>query len=251
MVVLLASVAQNMFSLLAWVPRRCASPQRAMASKKALVSACRRALGASLLVVLAAACGAPRPPVEDVFSVQATVGGLGGDVDLDFVHSSSQGEWWPCDARLNAQKCYDDAYFVSVLLGLPGVKDVGDLGGGACIRDVDGKQQTSGAYEILRRKFFDGGHDVVLGEELSAFILVAADQDGDGVPNVSDPREVKGVSEITAGTIDIGTLENFDTPFSMRLVGENDKGPVTVEFRATMTVPDAVRPLAPSSACSP
>jgi hypothetical protein len=81
------------------------------------------------------------------------------------------------------------------------------------------------------------------------FVLVASDADDNGVATFSDPREVKGVTQVTQGTLDMSTLEDFDAPFAMRLQGQSDDGDVLIEFRATMTVPDAVPPLAPSSTC--
>jgi hypothetical protein len=203
-------------------------------------------LGATL-----AACGPPLPPARDLLRVQGRLRGPDGAVDVDFTDERSIGEWWPCDARLTARGCVDDRFHVAVFLGLPGHDDLEDLGGGACVTDVDGTPQASGAYEILRRRFFDRD-DPVVGRDVSVFVLVASDADDNGVPTLQDPAETRGVTQVTQGTLDIATLEGFDAPFSMRLEGQDDDGDdVLIEFRATMGVPDRVPPLPPSSTCEP
>jgi len=200
------------------------------------------------VVVALGACAPPQPPADDLLHVQARLGGPEGPVDVDFADERSVGEWWPCDARLTAKGCVDDSFHVAVFLGLPGASDIGDIGGGACVTDVDGTPQASGAYEILRRLFFDG-HDAEVGRDVSVFVLVGSDADENGVPTVQDPHETKGITQVTQGTLDVSTLEDFDAPFAMRLQGQSDDGDVLIEFRATMTVPDRVPPLASSSTC--
>jgi hypothetical protein len=199
---------------------------------------------------VASGCAPPQPPATDLLHVQGRLSGPAGAVDVDFSDERSVGEWWPCDARLTARGCVDDRFHVGVFLGLPGHDEFADVGGGACVDEVDGQRQASGAYEILRRLFFDG-HDAEVGRDVSVFVLVGSDADENGVPTLSDPDEVKGVTQVTSGTLDMSTLEDFDAPFAMRLQGQGDDGDVLIEFRATMSVPDAVPPLPPSSTCEP
>jgi hypothetical protein len=187
---------------------------------------------------------APSPPAEDVLRVEARVVGADGVVDVDFADTNSRGEWWPCDARLSATGCVDDRFHVSVFLGLPSYRSFDEVGGSACVQDG----QASGVFEIIQRHAALGDNAVV-GEDLSAFVLVASDADGNGVASLEDPRETLGLTRLQSGVVEVGFFDSFDTPFSIRLAGESPEGPVVIEFRATMTSPPVVPALEPSSTC--
>jgi hypothetical protein len=203
-----------------------------------------RVVVVSVLVTLLAAGCAPRPPVRDVLAVTGTLAGPDGAAGVDFRDEATAGEWWPCDARLTARGCLDDDFHVAVFLGLPGHDAPADLGGAACVQDG----QPSGVFEILTALHAEG-EDAVVGEDISAFVLVASDVDGDGVPALDDPAETRFSTRLSGGVVDIGSLGAFDDPLSLRLQGASDDGDVVVEFRGAMTAPPVVPALEAPSTC--
>ena len=195
-------------------------------------------------VVCCVACD-PQPPGSDVLRVQGTLPGPDGAVDVDFADLRSRGEWWPCDARMTAQLCVDDEFHVGVFLGLPAHDDVSNLGGGSCA--VDGVAQ--GAFEILRSKF-DAGDAALVGDDVSAFVLIGSDVDGDGSADLEDPGETRAVTRVVQGRVEIGTLFGFEEPFSFRLTGQTEAGDdVVVEFRGEMSNPPLVPGLEAPTTC--
>jgi hypothetical protein len=187
----------------------------------------------SLLVLGACGNGAP---TDDVLAVKATLPGPGGDVVVDFRDGRSRGEWWPCDGRLTAQACVDDAH-VTVFLSLPVVDRVEELGSTICVQDGT----ASGAFEILKNRY-DNLADARIPADVSAFVVVGSDADGDGFIEDID-GETLGASRVLEGTIEIFSLNGFDEPLSLRLTGTVEGGaPVEVIFLGPMSVPAVVPP---------
>jgi hypothetical protein len=206
---------------------------------------------ARLASVIATVCVvggcAPKPPTRDVLAVSGALAGPDGVRAVDFRDEATAGEWWPCDARLTARGCVDDDFHVAVFLGLPIHDDLADLGGAACVVD----DQPSGVFEILTALHAEG-EDAVVGEDVSAFVMVASDVDDDGAADPDDPAETVGLAQLSAGVVDIGSLGAFDDPFAMRLEGEGPDGTIVVEFRGAMTAPPVVpAPEAPSTCVVP
>ena len=186
----------------------------------------------------------PGPPTADVLHIQGTLEGPDGPTDVQFSDSRSKGEWWPCDARLTAQACVDGEFHVGVFIARPELDAVADLGGNACV--VDGAPQ--GAYEILRSKFDDFG-TAVIGEDVSAFVVVASDIDADGSADLDDGAETRAVAVVDDGTVEMSALAGFEDPFAMRLEGKAGDRDVVVEFRGPMSNPGVVAPLEPATSC--
>jgi hypothetical protein len=188
-----------------------------------------------VLALLGTACG-NGAPADDVLSVRGTLPGPGGDVAVDFSDGRSRGEWWPCDGRLTAQACVDDAH-VNVFLSLPVVDRVEELGSTICVQDGS----ASGAFEILKNRY-DNLADARIPDDVSAFVVVGSDTDGDGF--VEDIEgETAGAARVLEGTIEIFSLNGFDQPLSMRLTGTVEGGEaVEVTFLGAMSVPAVVPP---------
>ncbi len=185
-------------------------------------------------VFIACAAGSlscdPAPPTSDVLSIKGTLKGPVGERDIDFSDTRSKGEWWPCDARLTAQTCVDDAFHVGVFIARPELTSIADLGGNGCV--VDGEPQ--GAYEILRSKFDDFGTAVV-GDDVSVFVLIASDADGDQSADVDDAEETVAVAVVEEGKVEMSALAGFDDPFAMRLTGKVDGNDVVIDFLGPMS----------------
>lgn len=186
----------------------------------------------------------PAPPTSDVLHIQGTLKGPGGDANIDFSDTRSKGEWWPCDARLTAQACVDDEFHVGVFIGRPERQDVSELGGNDCV--VEGEPQ--GAFEILRSKFDDAG-TAKIGEDVSAFVLIGSDKNGDQSADVDDEEETRAVAVVSEGTIEMAALNGFEDPFSMRLSGKADGNDVVVDFLGPMSNPALVPGLEPATSC--
>ncbi|MDP2339931.1 MAG: hypothetical protein Q8O67_03150 [Deltaproteobacteria bacterium] len=201
--------------------------------------------------LLLAACD-PQPPATDVLRVQGTMAGPDGDVDVTFADVRSRGEWWPCDGRLTAQACVDGAparqgnkFHVGVFLGRPEIEDISQLGANGCV--VDGAAQ--GAFEILRLKF-DALDPAIIPDDITAFVLIGSDVDGDGSADLQDAEETRAAARIVSGEVEIGTLLGFEEPFAFRLTGKTEEGEdVVVEFRGPMSNPALVPGLEAPSTC--
>lgn len=190
---------------------------------------------APLIAVVACACG-NGAPADDVLAVSATLPGPGGDVVVDFSDARSRGEWWPCDGRLTAQACVDDAH-VNVFVSLPVVDRVEELGSTICVQDG----AASGAFEILKNRF-DNLADARIPDDVSAFVVVGSDADGDGFTEDVE-GETAGAARVLEGTIEIFSLNGFDQPLSLRLTGTVEGGAaVEVTFLGPMSVPAVVPP---------
>ncbi len=202
--------------------------------------------GVVVVVAIAAFCACdPQPPASEVLRVQGDLTGPEGSVDVAFDDPRARGEWWPCDARLTSQACVDDDFHVGVFLGLPTHDDISDLGGNACV--VEGEAQ--GAFEILRLKF-DAGDTPLIPDDVSAFVLIASDVDGDGSADLDSAAETHAAARISVGSIDIGTLFGFEETFSLRLTGTTEEDEdVVVEFRGEMTNPALVPGLEAPATC--
>jgi hypothetical protein len=195
-----------------------------------------------LMVIGASSCDPA--PSEPVLRIQARLPGPGGATDVDFRDSRSRGEWWPCDGRLTAQACVGDAH-VNVFLSLPTFQSVDELGGSRCVFDG----VASGAFEILRARF-DNNQDALVPDDVSAFILVGSDDNGDGFVATEDAAETTGITRVARGTLTLFSLTGFDAPLSMRLEGTTDAGDdVDVTFLGPMTVPAMVVPLEGPATC--
>jgi hypothetical protein len=183
-------------------------------------------------------------PSEPVLRIQARLPGPGGATDVDFRDSRSRGEWWPCDGRLTAQACVGDAH-VNVFLSLPTFQSIDELGGSRCVFDG----VASGAFEILQARF-DNNQDALVPDDVSAFILVGSDANGDGFVAAGDVAETTGVTRVARGVLTLFSLTGFDAPLSIRLEGTTDAGDdVDVSFLGPMTVPAAVLPLEGPATC--
>lgn len=200
----------------------------------------------ALFFVCAACAGAcdGGPPDSDVLSIKGTLKGPGGDANIDFSDTRSKGEWWPCDARLTAQTCVDDEFHVGVFIARPEIADVAELGANGCV--VEGEPQ--GAYEILRSKFDDFG-TAVIGEDVSAFVLVASDKNGDQSADVDSADETRAVAVVEEGTIEMSALAGFEDPFAMRLTARAAGNDVVVDFLGPMSNPRLVPGLEASTTC--
>ena len=205
-----------------------------------------------VVVALISACD-PQPPANDVLAVSGNLQGPAGAVDVAFSDPRSRGEWWPCDLRMTNQACVNDddggRFHVGAFIGLPGHDELADLGGSDCV--VDGAAQ--GAFEILRLKF-DAGDPALIPDDVSAFVLLGSDVDGDGSADLADGSETRAAARIVSGTVEIGTLFGFLEPLSLRLTGttaaDTEEGaPVVVEFRGPMSNPALVPGLEPPATC--
>ena len=195
-----------------------------------------------LMVIGAVSCDPA--PSDPVLRIQARLPGPGGATDIDFRDSRSRGEWWPCDGRLTAQACVGDAH-VNVFLSLPIFQSIDELGGSRCVFDG----VASGAFEILQARF-DNNQDALVPDDVSAFILVGSDDNGDGFVAAGDAAETTGVTRIARGALTLFSLTGFDAPLSIRLAGTTDAGDdVDVSFLGPMTVPAAVLPLEGPATC--
>ncbi len=195
-----------------------------------------------LMVIGAVSCDPA--PSDPVLRIQARLPGPGGATDIDFRDSRSRGEWWPCDGRLTAQACVGDAH-VNVFLSLPTFQSIDELGGSRCVFDG----VASGAFEILQARF-DNNQDALVPDDVSAFILVGSDDNGDGFVAAGDAAETTGVTRIARGALTLFSLTGFDAPLSIRLAGTTDAGDdVDVSFLGPMTVPAAVLPLEGPATC--
>lgn len=204
----------------------------------------RYPVAAVAVIVVGGAC-APALPAEDVLHLQGTVEGPGGPANLDFSDTRSKGEWWPCDARFTAQACVADGeknFHVNVFVARPEITEVKDLGGDACV--VDGEPQ--GAFEVLRA---GAGRPFVVGEDVSAFVLVASDEDGNGAASLDDDAETLAVAAVESGSIETSRLQNFDDVFAFRLTGKADGNDVVVEFHGATANPLVVPGLEPAGSC--
>jgi len=207
------------------------------------LSSQRLILAGALAVQLGAGCGVPAP-TEDVLSVRGSFNGPTGLVDVDFSDGGSRGEWWPCDGRLTAQACVGDAH-VNVFLGLPVFRELSELGGDRCVFDG----VASGAFEILERKF-DNNQDAKVPDDVSAFVLVGSDADGDGFVETNDGDETVAAGRILSGDITLFSLTGFDAPLALHLVGSTDAGTsIDVTFLGPMTVPAVVPALEGPDTC--
>lgn len=184
------------------------------------------------------------PPTTDILSIKGTLRGPIGEDNIDFSDTRSKGEWWPCDARLTAQTCVDDEFHVGVFIGRPELDGVADLGGNGCV--VDGEPQ--GAYEILRSKFDDFG-TAEIGVDVSAFVVIASDKDGDQSADVDSADESKAIAVIDDGKIEMSALAGFEDPFAMRLTGTADGNDVVVDFLGPMSNPGFIPGLEASTTC--
>jgi hypothetical protein len=191
----------------------------------------RRAWCVGMVVLAGCNNGAP---ATNVLSLSATLPGPGGEVVIDYEDDESRGEWWPCDARLTARACVGDAH-VAVFFSLPVVDRLAELGSTIC---VDG-DVASGAYEIFKDRY-DNLADARIPEDVSAFVVVGSDADGDGVIETLAP-ETHGAARVVEGRVEIFALTGFDAPLSLRLTGTTENGePVAVTFLGPMTVPAAI-----------
>jgi len=189
-----------------------------------------------------AACNSA--PTTDVLSVAGRLPGPAGAIEVDFSDARSRGEWWPCDGRLTAQACVGDAH-VNVFLGLPVFASVDELGANRCVFDG----VASGAFEILQNRF-DNNQDATIPGDVSAFILVGSDANGDGFVATEDAAETDGIARVVEGTLTLFSLTGFDAPLSMRLAGTTEAGDeVDVTFLGPMTVPATVPPLEGPATC--
>lgn len=188
-----------------------------------------------VVVLVLAGCG-NGAPVDDTLTVRGRLPGPDGSVDVDYKDAAARGEWWPCDGRLTARACVGDAH-VNVYLSLPVVDRVEELGFNLCVQDG----VASGAFEILKNRF-DNLADARVPDDVSAFVVVGSDADGDGF--VEDiPGETLGAARVVDGTIEIFSLNGFDAPLSMRLRGTVEGGDdVEVTFLGPMSVPAVVPP---------
>lgn len=187
--------------------------------------------GTAMLMMAACNNGAPS---SDVLSVSATLPGPGGEVVVDYEDAESRGEWWPCDARLTAEACVGDAH-VAIFLSIPVVNRLAELGSTICVQDG----VPSGAYEILADRFSNLA-DARIPEDLSAFVVVGSDVDGDGVVEDLVP-EMRGASQVVEGRVEIFALTGFDSPLSVRLTGATENGAtVAATFLGPMNVPEEV-----------
>jgi hypothetical protein len=194
------------------------------------------------LVAANVACN--QAPATDVFSVAGRLPGPGGAVEVDFSDARSRGEWWPCEGRLTAQACVGDAH-VNVFLGLPVFESVDDLGADRCVFNG----VASGAFEILKNRF-DNNQDATVPRDVSAFILVGSDDNGDGFVATKNTAETTGIARVVGGTLTLFSLTGFDAPLSMRLEGKTEAGDdVDVTFLGPMTVPTVVPPLEGPATC--
>lgn len=197
-----------------------------------------------LAACVVAGVGCSDAPTTDVLSVAGRVSGPAGAIEVDFSDARSRGEWWPCDGRLTAQACVGDAH-VNVFLGLPVFESVDELGANRCVFDG----VASGAFEILKNRF-DNNQDAVIPGDVSAFILVGSDDNGDGFIATEDAAETDGIARVVEGTLTLFSLTGFDAPLSMRLAGTTEAGDdVDVTFLGPMTVPAVVPPLEGPATC--
>ena len=179
-------------------------------------------------------------PTEDVLTVQGVVDG----VDIDFEDGTSRGEWLPCDLRLTSTTCVDDRFHVSVFVGLPGHQGFEDIGGASCVEDG----VAQGAFEIM--KAAEAGNDnPVIGVDVSAFILVGSDVDGDGSADFNNPDETLAAVQLTEGTIDIASLQGFDDPLLITIAGSASGEDIEVTFLGEMSVPRVVSGIESANTC--
>lgn len=203
-----------------------------------------------LAVVIAAgfvgAACAPGLPGDDVLRVQGTLEGPGGNVDVAFDDARSKGEWWPCESRFTAQSCVDGdggSFHVNVFVGRPELKGIDELGGNDCV--VEGEPQ--GAFEILRA---GSGRPSVIGEDVSAFVVIASDVDGNGSADLDVADETLGTAVVESGTMETTRLAEFDEVFAFRLTGKtSDDHDVVIEFFGDMTNPAVLPGLEPATTC--
>jgi hypothetical protein len=185
-----------------------------------------------------------RAPTTDVLALSGGLDGPNGALDVNFEDARSRGEWWPCDGRLTAQACVDAAH-VNVFFSLPVVDRVQELGSTICVEDG----VAAGAFEIMERQF-KNGQDAIVGEDVSAFIVVGSDENDDAFINPDDPEENAGSAHIVEGTIELFSLNGFDQPLSMIMTGETAAGDaVSVTFLGPMSVPAVVPPPESSQTC--
>lgn len=202
------------------------------------------------VVVACALAGCPEgPPKDEVLSLVGALTGPGGDVDVDFADAAPRGEWWPCEARLTATGCVnegDGQHHVNVFIARPEIDDVAELGGAGCV--VDGAPQ--GAFEILRAAFGSASGEAVIGTDVSVFVLIGSDVDGDGSADLDDERETLAVAKLSGGTVGLVSLQDFTDPLSLRIDGtEDDDDDVTVVFFGPMANPQVIAPLEPPTTC--
>jgi hypothetical protein len=205
-----------------------------------------RAAAAAVVVVVGVvlACD-PQPPANDVLRVNGVMSGPEGDVTIAFEDVRSRGEWWPCDGRMTAQACVDGESHVGVFLARPEIEDLSQLGQNGCV--VEGEAQ--GAFEILRLKF-DALDPAIIPDDIAAFVLIGSDVDGDGSADLENKAETRAAARIASGSVEIGTLFDFDEPLSFRLTGKTEAGEdVVVEFRGAMSNPALVPGLEAPTTC--
>ena len=179
-------------------------------------------------------------PAEGRFGVATTVVGEGGDVVVDF-NEAARGEWWTCDLHLTSDACID-GFHVAAFLGLPVYDDVDELGSARCVDEIG----PSGGLEIIAAA--DG--TLVIPTDVSAFVLVASDVDGDGLLDLDREDEVHGRAQIVAGVVDVFGFGTFEQPLSLRITGTTAAGDdVVIDFSGPMKALGDPPPLAAKNTC--
>ena len=187
-----------------------------------------------------AGCGNDRP-VEGVITIDTAVRDFAGDtVPLSF-DAAARGEWWTCDLRLTSDVCVD-GFHPAVFLGLPVYEDIDELGGNRCVDELG----PSGVFEIMQ----NADNLLAIPEDVSGFVVVAADVDEDGRLDVAREGELDGVARIVSGTVELFFVGTFEQELVLRISGTTDTGAdVAVDFYGPMEAYGNPPPLEPPSTC--
>ncbi|HEY1098381.1 MAG TPA: hypothetical protein VGF99_05620 [Myxococcota bacterium] len=196
---------------------------------------------AVVVAVIALSAGCSDWPAAETLSVATTVQDRSGaHVVVDF-DGAGRGEWWTCDLRLTSAACVGD-HHVEVFLGLPVLDDVDELGSARCVDE----QGPSGVFEIMGYV----GTPLRIPDDVSAFVVLASDVDGDGLLDLDRDDELGGRATITAGEVRVYSYGAIDAPLTLRITGTTAAGDdVDVAFSGAMQAFGDPPPLESADSC--
>lgn len=162
-------------------------------------------------------------------------------VPVAYSSEGARGEWWPCDVRMTAPGCVDD-FHVNVYVALPGVTSLSGVGGGACVSGGF----AEGVYELIQRR--GGRGDYAIGQDVSAFVLIASDKDDVPGADFTSDAETLAATRLVSGTFRVERLVATDALGASLRAMTAEGRELEVQFQGPMRSGSVV-PLDPPRTC--